>query len=200
MQAKMELVAAREHGEQEILVHLLQRYPAHALALTEFSAALVATASYEREEPTPATERIAAQARARALAAVFPVAAQPTRAATAIASLKALRQARGLTAKAVAQRLGLGVDVLSGLEAGVIRVASVPERLARSLGEALDATLDQVLLALQTQAAVAPALLRSTQGATVRGAQPHELDFAEAVRLSPGMTAEQKALWLADEP
>jgi transcriptional regulator with XRE-family HTH domain len=199
MRAKMELVAAREHGEQETLVGLLQRYPAHALALTEFSAALVATSSYEQEGLTPATERIAAQARARALAAVFPAAAaQPAKAATAIASLKALRQVRGLTAKAVAQRLGLGVDVLSGLEAGVIRVASVPERLVRSLGEALDATLDQVRLALQTQAAVAPALLRSTQGATVQGTQPHELDFAEAVRLSPGMTEEQKARWLAD--
>jgi transcriptional regulator with XRE-family HTH domain len=199
MRAKMELVAAREHSEQETLAGLLQRYPAHALALTEFSAALVATSSYEQEELTPVTERIAAQARARALAAVFPAAAaQPAKAATAIASLKALRQARGLAAKAVAQRLGLGVDVLSGLEAGVIRVASVPERLVRSLGEALDATLDQVRLALQTQAAVAPALLRSTQGATVQGTQPHELDFAEAVRLSPGMTEEQKARWLAD--
>jgi transcriptional regulator with XRE-family HTH domain len=199
MRAKMDLVAARERGEQGSLARLLQSHPHYALELAEFSAALVATTSYEREELTPATESIAARARARALAVVFPAeTAKSAKTIPAIASLKALRQARGVTARALAQRLGLGVDVLSGLEAGVIRVASVPERLLRSLGDALDATIEQVGLALQTQAAVAPALLRSTQGATVEGAEQPELDFAEAVRLSPGMTEEQKARWLAD--
>ncbi len=197
MQAKMEIVAARERGEQGTLMRLLQSYPRYAMELTEFNAALVATSSYEQEELTPETEAIAARARARALAAVFP-AETATRTAPALATLKALRQARGLTIKVVAQRLGLGLDVLSNLEAGVIRAASVPERLLRLLSETLDATAEQVQMALQTQAAVAPALLRSTQGATRDDAEQPELDFAEAVRLSPSMTGEQKARWLAE--
>ncbi len=199
MQAKMELVAARERGEQGTLARLLQRYPGHALELTEFSAALLATASYEHETLTPATEQIAARARDRALAAVFPeMPARATKTAAAVATLKALRQARGLTIKGAAQRLGLGVDVLSGLEAGMIRAASIPERLLRALSETLDVALESVRLSVQSQAAMAPALLRSRQGATVAGQEQPELDFAEAVRLSPGMTQEQKDRWLAE--
>jgi transcriptional regulator with XRE-family HTH domain len=199
MQAKLEIVSARERGEQGTLVRLLQSYPRYALELTEFSAALVATSSYEHEALTAETEAIAARASARALAAVFPVVpAKAAKATPALATLKALRQARGLTIKVVAQRLGLGPDVLSGLEAGVIRAASVPERLLRLLSETLDATAEQVQMALQTQAAVAPALLRSTQGATRDEAGQPELDFAEAVQLSPSMTDEQKARWLTE--
>src|SRR5260370_1289955 len=67
-----ELVAAGERGEAGALTSMLQRYPGHAPALTEFGAALVAPSSYEQEELTPATESIAARARVRALAAVFP--------------------------------------------------------------------------------------------------------------------------------
>jgi transcriptional regulator with XRE-family HTH domain len=196
MRAKMELVAARERGEASALARLLAAYPAEVAELTEFSAALVATTGYERETPTPWTEGIAARARARALAAVFPQVAPATVAQQAYASLKALRKAKGLTPGAVAKRLGLGVDVLSGLEDGLIRVASIPPRFLRALSDALNATAEQISGALQTQAALVPALLRSTEGATKRAAAQPELDFSEAVRLSPNMSDEQKASWL----
>lgn len=198
MRAKLELVAARERGEAGALARLLQNYPRYTLELTEFGAALVATSSYEMENLTPATESIAARARARAMAAVFPARpATETVGQRAVASLKALRQARGLPMVAVAKKLGLGTDVLSSLEAGLIRAASLPERLVVALEEALGATADQIRLALQTQAALAPALLRSTEGATLGGSPQPELEFAEAVRLSPNMTADEKAQWLA---
>jgi transcriptional regulator with XRE-family HTH domain len=201
MRAKMELVAARERGEAGALTRMLQRYPGHAPALTEFGAALVATSSYDAEEPTPAIESIAARARARALAAVFPparVSAAEAVGQRARASLKALRLARGLSLLAVAQRLGLGADVLSSLEAGLIRAASIPVRVQNALGEALGTGGEQVRLALQTQAALAPALLRSREGATLGGETQPELDFAEAVRLSTNMSEDEKARWLAE--
>jgi len=77
MRAKMELVAARERGERDALVRLLTAHPAHAAELSDFSAALVATSGYEREELTPETEGIAQRAFARAMASVFPAPAAP---------------------------------------------------------------------------------------------------------------------------
>ena len=205
MRAKMELVAARERGERETLVRLLTAHPAHAAALSDFSAALVATSGYEREELTPETERVAQRAFARAMANVFPAQAAPKPAAAAAvvaqgaaASLKALRRMRGLSQMDLARKLGLGPDVLSNLEAGLIRAASIPERFVHALGAALDATVDQVNRAIQIQAMALPALLRSSEGATKHTGEQPQQDFLDAVRFSPDMTAEQKARWLDD--
>jgi transcriptional regulator with XRE-family HTH domain len=182
--AKLELVAARERGE-DTLRPLLAQHPALTGELIDFSAALAATSAYADVELTPETEAVAMQARAHAFAAVFG-------AAPAFASLKALRQARKISMPALAARLGLGVDVVSALEAGRIRAASAPERLLRSLGEMLDTTADQILALLGAQPAVSPALRRAR--GDVSDAEP--LDFAEAVRLSPEMSEEAKAVWL----
>jgi transcriptional regulator with XRE-family HTH domain len=188
--AKLELVAARERGE-DALRPLLAQHPALAGDLIDFSAALAATSAYADVEPTPETETIAMQARERAFAAVFG-GATPAKAA-AFASLKALRQARKISMPAIAARLGIGVDVVSALEAGRIRAASAPERLLRSLGETLDTTADQIAALLGAQPALSPALRRAR--GDVADAEP--LDFAEAVRLSPEMSEDAKADWLS---
>ena len=189
--AKLEMVAARDQGE-DALRPLLAQHPALAGELVDFSAALAATSAYVDVELTPETEAVAMQARDRAFAAVFGVATPAVAKAPAFASLKALRQARKVTMPALAARLGLGVDVVSALEAGRIRAATAPARLLRSLGETLDTTADQILALLGAQPAVSP-LLRRTRGG-VADAEP--LDFAEAVRLSPEMSEEAKANWL----
>jgi transcriptional regulator with XRE-family HTH domain len=187
---KLELVAARERGE-DALRPLLAQHPALAGDLIDFSAALAATSAYADVELTPETETIAMQARERAFAAVFG-GVTPAKAA-AFASLKALRQARKISMPAIAARLGIGVDVVSALEAGRIRAASAPERLLRSLGEMLDTTADQIAALLGAQPALSPALRRAR--GDVADAEP--LDFAEAVRLSPEMSEDAKANWLS---
>jgi transcriptional regulator with XRE-family HTH domain len=116
-------------------------------------------------------------------------------AAPAFASLKALRNARQLSLKAVAERLGLGLDVLSALEAGRIRARSVPERLLAGLGAILDSTAEQVGAILGAQVAPAPAFRRATKD----GFADAQLDFADAVKISPAMTSEQKSAWLDSE-
>lgn len=196
MRAKMELVAARERGEAGALGSVLATQPALASELVEFDAALIATSSYEADTVTPAIDALAARARARAFAAVFAAPQPAGPPAVAERSLAVLRKARNLTQVGLAKRLGLGVDVVQGLERGIIRAATLPERLLRSLGDALGATADQVQAIVQMQAATLPALGRGASGDA--GDQP-ELDFAQAVRLSPNMTAEQKAQWLAAE-
>jgi DNA-binding transcriptional regulator YiaG len=188
--AKLEMVAARERGE-DALPQLLMQRPALAGELIDFSAALAATSAYADIELTPETEAAAMQAREHAFAAVFGAAPAVAK-APAFASLKALRQARKVSMPALAARLGLGVDVVSALEAGRIRAASAPERLLRSLGEMLDTTADQILALLGAQPAVSPALRRAR--GDVADAEP--LDFAEAVRLSPEMSEEAKSDWL----
>lgn len=196
MRAKMELVAARERGESGALGTLLAAHPALSAELVEFDAALIATTSYEADVLTPAVDALAERARARAFAAVF-AAPQPASAPAAVAerSLTILRKARNLTQVGLAKRLGLGVDVVQGLERGIIRAATLPERLLRALGDALGTTAEQVQAIVQMQAATLPALNRIKGG---EASDQPELDFAQAVRLSPNMTPEQKAQWLAE--
>ena len=106
----------------------LAQHPAHAEELTAFYSALLATQGYEDAPSTPEIGAIAERASARAFASVFgaaavqaaPVAVVATTSATAVQpTLKALRQAQRKSMREVARGLGLGVDVLSALEAGV---------------------------------------------------------------------------------
>ena len=201
-QAKMALVAARERGETGELARVLRAHPAEADALSDFAMALTATESYANEGLAPDVSEVASAARARAFTAVFGAVAADTAPAPAVAalSLKALRQARGVSLSAASRALGLGVDVLSALEAGRIRVASAPRRLADALGELLEATTSEITAALGAQ--VAPALRRGALGAEsdARNAPggASQLDFADAVLLSQSMTAEEKARWLTE--
>lgn len=194
-EAKLALVTAHEHGERDALARALRERLADADALTDFELGLLATDSYsEAEANAPDVIEIATRARTRAFAAVFgaqtSAAAQP---AVAALSLRALCRARGMSLAALAGALGLGLDVLSALEAGRIRLASIPRQLGEALGEALDATADQVSAALALNAA--PALRRGQPGAPTTAHQP--LDFTEAVLMSQSMTPEQRARWLA---
>ena len=200
MQAKMTLVAAREREEIGAFTAILGVYPAYTPELTEFNATLIATSGYEHETPTPETESIAARALARAMASVFPDQASLLAPAAAIrgavATLRELRKSRGFSQPALADRLSLGVDVLSTLEAGMIKVASIPDRLIRALGDVLNASFEQITDLLDTQITTEPAWKRSTEGSSKEAAGAQEKDFLELVRTSPNMSPEQKTHWL----
>ncbi len=206
MQAKMELAAASEHGQKGALAAVLAQHPAHANELTTFYGALLATQGYEDAPLTPEIGAIAERASARAFASVFgaaavqaaPVAAVATATAVQAPTLKALRQAQRKSMREVARGLGLGVDVLSALEAGRIRASTVPERLLQRLSALLDTAAEQLRVMLAGPAQ-APALLRSRQGERKDGDAREEMPFDDAVRLSAEMSAEEKSAWLAAE-
>ncbi len=195
-EAKLALVTAQEAGSPAPLAHALREHPAYADALTAFDLALMATTGDVADANAPDVLEAAQAARARAFQAVFH--AQPALAAQpqAAISLKAMRQAQGQKISALAARLGLGVDVLSGLEAGRIRVASVPRRLCDSLAERLNATADQIIAAVTVE--VAPALRRGQPGGSSSSAANQQLDFRDAVLRSTSMTGEQQAHWLSE--
>lgn len=200
MQAKMALVAAREQNEAEAFTSIVGTYPSYLPELTEFNAALIATSSYDLEIPTPQTESIAVRALSRAMMTVFPVQTTlPTSSAIrgAVATLRELRRSRGFSLPVLADRLGLGVDVVSSLEAGMVKVASIPDRLIRALGDALSTSLDQITEVLDKQGSPEPAWKRYKDSGKGDREQP-EIDFVDLVRASPNMSPDQKALWLDD--
>ena len=202
MQAKMALVAARERREPEAFAAILGIYPSYVPELTEFDAALFATEGYLLESPTAQTEKIAARALARAMVTVFP-AQTPLPAPGAIrgvvATLRELRRSRGFSLPSLAEKLGLGVDVMSSLEGGMVKVASIPDRLMRALGDALSTSLDQITELLEMQVGTEPALKRSRGGSGRGETERLEKDFLDLVRASPNMSEDQKALWLDDD-
>lgn len=205
MHIKMELAAASEQGDKGALAAALAKNPAHAEELTTFYTALLATQGYDDAPLTPAIEAIAERASARAFASVFGIAsvaaeqAAPAAAAiTSLPTLKALRQSQRRSLREVATGLGLGVDVLSALEAGRIRASSVPQALLQRLSAMLDTAAEQLQMMLAGPAQ-APAFLRSRQGERKDGDVHEEMSFDDAVRLSAEMSTEEKSLWLAAE-
>lgn len=214
MQAKMDLAAAITNGQKGALADTLRKHPAHAEELTTFYAALLATQGYDDAPLTPAIGAIAEHASARAFASVFGAATvvaseqveqtvivttTATQASPAHApTLKAIRQAQRKSLREVARGLGLGVDVLSALEAGRIRASTVPGHLLQRLSALLDTAAEQ-LQTMLAGPAQAPALLRSRQGERKDGDASEEMSFADAVRLSAEMSAEEKSAWLAAE-
>lgn len=206
MQAKMELAAASEQGNKGVLATILAQHPEYTDDLTAFYAALLATQGYEDAPLTPAMGAIAEHASARAFASVFGLGASeqaaPVAAVSATvaqtATLKALRQAQRKSLREVARGLGLGVDVLSALEAGRIRASTVPERLLQRMSALLDTAAGQLQILLAGPAQ-APAFLRSKQGERKDGDAHEEMSFEDAVRLSAEMSAEEKSAWLADK-
>jgi transcriptional regulator with XRE-family HTH domain len=202
MQAKMALVAAQEQNEAEAFTSIVGAYPSYLSELTEFHAALIATSSYDLEIPTPQTESIAVRALSRAMMTVFPVQTTLSTSSAirgAVTTLRELRGSRGISLAVLAERLGLGMDVVSSLEAGMVKVASIPDRLIRALGDALSTSLDQITEALDKQITAEPAWQRTKEGSGKGDRERLEIDFAELVRVSPNMSPDQKALWLDDD-
>jgi transcriptional regulator with XRE-family HTH domain len=195
MQVKMELAAAIEDGRIGALATALQQHPTYAAELTAFYGALLATQGYENVPITPEIELLASRASARAFASVFG-AATAQRVPASVATLKALRQARRKSMREVARGLGLGVDVLSALEAGRIRVNSVPQILLQRLSALLDTAAGE-LQTLLAGPAQAPAFRRSKEGERKDDSARDEMSFDDAVRLSAEMSAEEKSTWLA---
>lgn len=209
-QMKMELTVAHERGESAVLRQMAQRHPAHVEMLADFVAALHATDLDEQEMALPITADIEAmtlRARQRALGAVFDVAPATQQASALLSPLAQARKVSGVAMVDLARRLSLGVDVVQMLEQGRIAVASMPQKLADRLAEALAMTSEQVWNLLSAAPGTAQPALRREQRPSRRtvskagrqeGTPAEPLTFADAVQHSPSMTADQRASWLEE--
>jgi hypothetical protein len=181
----------RERHAGDTLARYVARYPRYARELTLLAFETAAAEGQERQAvPPPAhlRERLRVDARA----ALLP------RTDQALTGLLARgREHAGLAPRALAVRLGVGVDVLALLEERLITPDSiVPPFLARLAG-VLGTSVDAVRRYL---AAPPPSVAHGVAYHAPEGHAPERrMSFAEAIVASNLTTPEQKAHWLAPD-
>ena len=177
---KLAFLDALEQGEAP--ADWLRRYPQHAATLTDLALAATIPAA---DPPASAVARAAACARAALAAHTVPgVVDEP--------ALGERVKALGLNMRDVAARVRLTSEILFKLDRRIIPVDTVPARLLNELGAVLGCTADALRAGLvgggpQT----AGAMYHAKQAPTV-GQQA----FADAVRASLNLSAEDRAYWL----
>jgi hypothetical protein len=169
------------------------RESAHSEELVDWTAdaALLDCANALPADPT-LVERTVAIGK-RTLAAY-----QTRRAASAeppLASLKETAGKRGLTLKALANGLDLGLPIVAKLEQRLLRLESIPARLIDRLADSLQVSAKQVRAYLAQPPALSSAALYRADAAPRTGSQE---EFAQAIQTCAGMTDSQKQAWLSD--
>lgn len=186
---KMAWLTAKETGDTEAQMRLLQDYPQEQDALVDFIAAYSASggaSSVELDTPLlPLTQR-ALQA---SLERVFE--AQP-----AIASLSELRKSRSLSKVDVAKGLRLSVDVWNKFESGAIELVSLSQRQLERVAQFFQISIDQFSTLLDSSQPAITLNRRQTRAASKSEQQgPQKQTFAEAIARST-MSKEDKQFWL----
>lgn len=163
----------------------LRRYPQHATALTDL--ALAATTP-DADPPASMVARATRIARAAWQA-------QPGPGTGIEPSLGERVKALGLNMRDVAARVRLTSEILFKLDRRIIPVETVPARLLNELGAVLDCTADALRAGLGGRGP-------QTAGAMYHAHQPPEVgrqSFADAVRASLNLSADDQAYWLQQE-
>lgn len=102
-------------------------------------------------------------------------------------------KAHGLTGKALAGQLGIGLPLLAKLNQRLIHLSTLPDELINRLSDSLQASVEQVRDYLARPATLSSAAQYKSDGVPeVADAE----DFANAVRACSDMTEEQKQFWL----
>ena len=104
--------------------------------------------------------------RAQYFAAVRKVRAEPTPPQTAapIADLVQAAKAQGLTAKALAAQIGIGLPLVAKLNQRLIRLATLPDELINRMAEALQTSGEQVRAYLARPATLSAAAQYKSDG------------------------------------
>ncbi len=110
-----------------------------------------------------------------------------------VQNLTDLRKARQLTVGRLARQLKLPVDLLSRLERGKVRVATIPERLIERLADALQTTSSVIQAALLAPPPVSAAARLNAEDGIVEPEEP-AVSFAQAFTES-APTEEERAAW-----
>lgn len=102
-------------------------------------------------------------------------------------------KARGLTAKALAAKLGVGLSLMAKLNQRLLKVGTLPQTLIDRLAAELNTGVAEVRDYLARPATLAAAAQYKSDGVP-QVAEAEE--FAEALRACSDMTVEQKQFWL----
>lgn len=171
------------------------RYPAHANELAQWTADVTVTAC---EADLSGSEIDRAEQRALEIGRNI-VAARRARytvaAAPALADIYSAAKSCGLNPRSLASRLGVGLAVVAKLQQRLIRFSTIPAAVIDRLAMELQVSAQQVSDYLRQPASLAAGASYKSAGVPQASAQE---DFAQAVRSCADMSAEQKALWLAE--
>ncbi|HZR39851.1 MAG TPA: helix-turn-helix transcriptional regulator [Ktedonobacteraceae bacterium] len=186
---KMAWLAAKETGNTEAQMRLLQDYPGEQDALIDFIAAYHASGgadTIEMDTPLLALTQRACQA---VLERVFDT-------QVALASLGELRKSRSLSKVDVAKGLRLSVDVWNKFESGAIELVSLSQRQVERVAQFFQISVEQFgSLLNNSQPAVSLNRRQTREAARNEQQGPQKQTFAEAIARST-MSKEDKQFWL----
>ena len=185
---KMAWLAAKEVGDTQKQLTLLQDHPAEQDALIDFIAGYYATETIALEENAavlPLTQR----ATQRAMALVFDK-------EVVAATLGELRTQRQMSKVDVARGLRLSVDVWNKFESGAIELVSLSQRQVERLAQFFQISIEQFSTLLNNSQPALTINRRQTREAARKEQQgPQKQSLAEAIERS-SMSKEDKRFWL----
>jgi transcriptional regulator with XRE-family HTH domain len=189
---KMAWLAAKESGDTQAQMRLLQENPAEREALVDFIAAYHATGGADPVDMDAPILPLTQRAYQSALDRVFEISTS----AAPFANLAELRKGRNLSKVDVAKGLHLSVDVWSKFEAGAIELLSLSQRQLERIAGFFQVNIDQFSSMLDTSQPMVTLNRRQTPAAARNTHQgPQKQSFAEAIARST-MSKEDKQFWL----
>jgi transcriptional regulator with XRE-family HTH domain len=194
---KIAWLAARDAGDTQQQLHILQDHPDYQNDLIDFIAAYHASGGAQAdvaemaEEQSPALELLAQRALRRAMQQVFPP-------SLTVKTLAELRKAANLRKTAVASGLRLSMSVWDKLERGAIAASSLSQRQLERLATFFQISAEQFATLLDNSRPLDPVYRRQTRTAARnmqhKSAQAGGENFADAINKSD-MTEEDKRFW-----
>ncbi len=188
-QLKMAWLAAKESGDTQTQLRLLQDHAEEQEELVTFIAAYYATGGDEPVEQDAALLPLTHHAVQSALERVF-------ESQIVVTTLGELRKRLHLSKVEVAKSLRLSVDVWNKFEAGAIELVSLQKHQLERLAQFFQVGTEQFSQSLQQSQPAATLNWRKTSNASRQEEQgPQPQTFAEAI-MRGNMSKEDKQFWL----
>lgn len=184
----------REQAAPRPLKHWIAEYPSFTDDLLTWASELpLMTTTLYRTDTTAEEARLGKVGRS----VVAEMRARYGMAHPALTSLTEAAQQRNLRLRDVAERVGIGVPILSKLEQRLLKAATLPETLIQKLAEALELGTEAVREYLRQPPTLAAGAAYQYTGKAAPSVT-NQQDFAEAIRSCPGMSDADKQAWLAN--
>lgn len=187
-QLKMAWIAAKEAGDTQAQLRILQEYPAYQDELIDFIAGYQATGGAEPIDQNASLLPLTRRALNSALGRVF-------ESQSAFTTLTELRKSRNLNKVATAQGLRLSVDVWNKFESGAIELVSLSQRQLEKLAQFFQVNVEQFSNALNgSQPAITLNRRQTREAARQEHQGPKKQSFADAIARST-MSREDQQFW-----
>ncbi|GCF06767.1 helix-turn-helix domain-containing protein [Dictyobacter arantiisoli] len=188
-QLKMAWIAAKEAGDRETQLRLIQDHPAHQDELIEFIAGYQAIGGAEEVDQHAELLPVTQRALESALKQVF----KPQ---SSFATLSELRKSLKLSKMDTAQGLRLSVDVWNKFENGAIELVSLSRLQLERLSQFFHVSAEQFGTLLNgSQPAISMNRRQTREAASNAEQGPQKQSFSEAIARS-AMSKEDQQFWL----